>query len=111
MNTKKLVENVLKTTAKSLELNEDFFISHLGDKFTIFGGFNYYPRCSKPDLVFSLKTHTDGSLITVILHDKDVEGLQIMRNGIFKSPVHRVVIFSDKDWISIAMFCADLPEK
>ncbi|KAM0939076.1 putative codeine 3-O-demethylase [Dioscorea sansibarensis] len=135
--TKKLVEKVLKPTAKSLELNEDFFVSHLGDKFTIFARFNYYPCCSKPDLVFGLKPHTDGSLITVILPDKDVEGLQVMKdgewikvtasphalifnigdqmeimsNGIFKSPVHRVVTYTDKDRISIAMFCANLPEK
>ncbi|XP_039132992.1 probable 2-oxoglutarate-dependent dioxygenase ANS [Dioscorea cayenensis subsp. rotundata] len=137
MNTKKLSENVLRTTAKSLELNEDLFVSHLGDKFTIFARFNYYPCCSKPDLVFGLKPHTDGSLITVILPDKDVEGLQVMKdgkwitvttsphafiinigdqmeimsNGIFKSPIHRVVTFSDKDRISIAMFCLNLPGK
>ncbi|XP_039117791.1 probable 2-oxoglutarate-dependent dioxygenase ANS [Dioscorea cayenensis subsp. rotundata] len=137
MKTKKLVENVLKTAAKSLELNEDFFVSHLGDKFPMFARFNYYPCCLKPDLVFGLKPHSDGPLITVILPEKDVEGLQvlkdgewikvttspdafifnigdqmeIMSNGIFKSPVHRVVTFSDKDRISIAMFCANLPEK
>ncbi|XP_039119185.1 probable 2-oxoglutarate-dependent dioxygenase ANS [Dioscorea cayenensis subsp. rotundata] len=137
MKTKKLVEDVLKTTAKSLELNQDSFESHLGDKFSILAKFNYYPCCSKPDLVFGVKPHSDGTLITVILPDKDVEGLQVMNdgewitvttsphaliinigdqmeimsNGIFKSPVHRVVTFSDKDRISIAMFCANLPGK
>ncbi|KAH7688474.1 Flavonol synthase protein [Dioscorea alata] len=135
--TKKLVKNVLKTTAKSLELSEDFFISHLGDKFSIFARFNYYPCCLKPDLVLGLKPHSDRTLITVILPDKDVEGLQVMKdgewikvttsphalifnigdqmeimsNGMFKSPVHRVVTSPDKDRISIAMLCANLPEK
>ncbi|XP_039123308.1 probable 2-oxoglutarate-dependent dioxygenase ANS [Dioscorea cayenensis subsp. rotundata] len=137
MKTKKLIENVLKTTAKLLELSKDFFVSHLGDKFSIFARFNYYPCCLKPDLVFGLKPHSDRTLITVILPDKYVEGLQVMKdgewikvttspdalifnigdqmeimsNGIFKSPVHRVVTFSDKDRISIAMLCANLPEK
>ena len=81
MKTRKLVEKVLKTTAKSLELNEDFFVSHLGDKFSIFARFNYYPYCLKPDLVFGLKPHSDRSLITVILPDKYAEGLQVMKDG------------------------------
>ncbi|XP_039119188.1 codeine O-demethylase-like [Dioscorea cayenensis subsp. rotundata] len=105
------VENVLRKISKSLELKEDFFVSHIGDKFTTFAIFNYYPCCSKPDLVFGLKPHTDCSLIIVILPDKDVEELQEIKWRIFKSPLYRVVTFSDKDRISIALFCVNLPEK
>lgn len=36
---------------------------------------------------------------------------QIMSNGIFKSPMHRVVTNSEKDRISLVMFYALEPEK
>ena len=35
-------------------------------------------------------------------------GTQIMSNGIFKSPVHKVVTNSERERISLAVFC--LPE-
>lgn len=38
-----------------------------------------------------------------------VMGLQIMSNGIFKSPVHRAVTNSERQRISVACFCC--PEK
>ncbi|KAJ0984780.1 hypothetical protein J5N97_003136 [Dioscorea zingiberensis] len=132
IKTRKLINYILKVVAKSLELDKDFFSSHLGDKSRLNARFNYYPSCSRPDLVFGLKPHSDATLITVILPDKDVEGLQVMKdgkwfkvttsphalllnigdqmeimsNGIFKSPVHRVVTNPDNERISVAMLCS-----
>ncbi|KAJ0984785.1 hypothetical protein J5N97_003141 [Dioscorea zingiberensis] len=137
IKTRKLVDDILKVVAKSLELDKDFFSSHFRERSTIFARFNYYPSCSRPDLVFGLKPHSDATLITVILPDKDVEGLQVMKdgkwlkvttsphalllnigdqmeimsNGIFKSPVHRVVTNPDNERISVAMFCSNGLEK
>ncbi|KAA8540512.1 hypothetical protein F0562_024569 [Nyssa sinensis] len=82
----------------------------------------------RPDLVLGLKPHADGSGYTLIFQDE--EGLQvqnngkwftvpknpeavlilmgdqmeIMTNGIFRSPVHRVLSNSERDRISVAMF-------
>lgn len=67
--------------AKSLDLNEEYFTHQLGDMAAVFARFNYYPCCSRPDLVFGLKPHTDGSMITIVLLDKDVEGLQVLKDG------------------------------
>ena len=38
---------------------------------------NYYPVCSRPDLVLGISPHSDGSAFTLILQDDDVTGLQI----------------------------------
>lgn len=38
---------------------------------------NYYPRCSKPDLVLGVSPHSDGGSITFLLQDDDITGLQI----------------------------------
>lgn len=49
--------------------------------------------------------------LLVIANDASYVYLQIMTNGIFKSPIHRVVTNSDKLRISIAMFNEPEPEK
>lgn len=136
MKARKVVEHVLFAMAKLLALENDYFINQLGDRAGVYARFNYYPCCSKPDLVFGIKPHADGSAITVLLPDKEVDGLQvlkdgewvkipiiphalllnlgnqmeIMSNGIFKSPVHRVVANS-KERMSLAMFYSLEPEQ
>lgn len=93
---------------------------------------NFYPPCSRPELVYGLRPHTDGGAITVLLQDPEVEGLQvhindqwvsvpcmpgallvnlgdqlqIISNGIFKSPLHSVVTNTERTRISLAMFYA-----
>ncbi|PKI52664.1 hypothetical protein CRG98_027004 [Punica granatum] len=97
----------------------------------MFARFNYYPRCPRPELVYGLKPHSDGAAITIVLPDKEVEGLQFLRdgrwvkipvlphallinvgdqvemmtNGMFKSPMHSAILSREHDRISLAMFC------
>ncbi|RZC93694.1 hypothetical protein C5167_016323 [Papaver somniferum] len=121
---------ILKAMAKSLGLEENDFVNQLGDRQFVYTSFNFYPPCSRPDLVYGLKPHTDGGAITVLLQDPQVEGLQvhkndqwvsvpcmpgalvvnigdqlhIMSNGIFKSPLHRAVTNTERRRISLGMF-------
>jgi len=67
--------------AKLLGLNENYFIHQLGDRAEVNARFNYYPGCSRPDLVFGVRPHSDGSVVTVLLPDKEVEGLQVLKDG------------------------------
>ena len=58
----------------------------MGERSTMFARFNLYPPCPSPDLV--LKPHADGSTITFVLQDKEVEGLQFLKdNQWIKVPV------------------------
>ncbi|KAK8302284.1 hypothetical protein V6Z12_D04G077000 [Gossypium hirsutum] len=41
---------------------------------------NYYPICSRPDLVLECSPHSDGTSFTLLLQDDDVTGLQIKHN-------------------------------
>lgn len=43
--------------------------------------FNFYPPCSRLDLVYGIKPHTDGGAITILLQDKEEEGLQVLKDG------------------------------
>ncbi|KAF5934889.1 hypothetical protein HYC85_026018 [Camellia sinensis] len=129
-----LNELVLKSMAKSLNLEENCFLNQYGERGTMFARFNFYPPCPRPDRTLGLKPHADGSAITFLLQDKEVEGLQILKdgqwfrvpiiphallinvgdqaeimsNGMFKSPVHRVVTNSERERITLAVFC--MPE-
>ncbi|KAF7078464.1 hypothetical protein CFC21_082891 [Triticum aestivum] len=73
--------NVLKAMAKLLNREEGFFINMVGERFKSYSRFTYYPPCPRPDLVNGLKPHTDNSVITLILMDKDVGGLHVLKDG------------------------------
>lgn len=135
LNLHRINENLLKHMAKSLNLEESCFLNQYGDGATVTARFNFYPKCPRPDLALGVKPHADGSAITILLQDKEVQGLQVQRddqwfrvsvvphallvnagdqleimsNGVFKSPIHRVSTNSEKDRISVAMFF--LPER
>lgn len=133
---KTFTEIVSKAMAKSLSLEENCFLNQFGERGPLQARFNYYSCCERPDLILGLKPHADGSGYTIILQD-DVEGLQvhkdgkwftvptishallvlmgdqmeIMTNGMFKSPVHRVLTNSERERISVAMFYTPEPKK
>ncbi|KAI3771752.1 hypothetical protein L6452_02919 [Arctium lappa] len=130
-------EVVLKALARSLNLEENCFLNQYGTNSSMNARFNYYPPCEWPDKVLGVKPNADASAITVLLQDKEVEGLQILKddqwvgvpivrdaltinvgdlmeimsNGIFKSPVHRVLINSENERMTVAMFCMPQTER
>ncbi|XP_057505305.1 oxoglutarate-dependent flavonoid 7-O-demethylase 1-like [Actinidia eriantha] len=42
---------------------------------------NYYPTCSKPDLVSGISPHPDTSTISILLQEDDFDGIQIRHDG------------------------------
>lgn len=130
LETKRVRDGIFRATAKILELDEDHFVRLISDRAAAFARFNYYPPCPRPDLVNGVQPHSDAGVLTILLVDKDVRGLQVQRdgvwynvppmpytllinlgdvmeimsNGIFKSPVHRVVTNAEKERISLAVF-------
>ncbi|XP_044388968.1 protein SRG1-like [Triticum aestivum] len=130
--SKKLRDIVLRSIAKLLEIDKDYFVNQISNKASGFARLYYYPPCPRPDLVLGLRPHSDGNLLTILFVDDDVGGLQvqrdvkwynvpakphtlvinlgdcleIMNNGIFRSPVHRVVTNTEKERLLLAMFYA-----
>lgn len=81
---------VLKALAKSLNLDENCFLDQYGTTAKMIARFNYYPPCRWPENVLGVKPHADGSAITVLLQDKEVEGLQLLKdNQWFGVPIVR----------------------
>uniref|UniRef100_A0A8I6Y8H6 Fe2OG dioxygenase domain-containing protein n=1 Tax=Hordeum vulgare subsp. vulgare TaxID=112509 RepID=A0A8I6Y8H6_HORVV len=130
--TKRIRDLVFQSIAKILDLEEDYFLNQISNKDPGFARFNYYPPCPRPDLVLGMRPHSDGGLLTIVFVDHDVGGLQVERdgkwynvpakpyslvinladcmeimcNGIFRSPVHRVVTNAEKERLSLAVFYA-----
>ncbi|GMH16515.1 hypothetical protein Nepgr_018356 [Nepenthes gracilis] len=129
MKIKALPELLLKAMARSLDLEENCFLKQHKEQ-GLTARVNLYPRCGSPDRVLGVKPHSDGSTITILLQDNQVEGLQVLKddqwfkvpfipnalfvnagdltevmsNGIFKSTVHRVVTNSSSERVSLAVF-------
>ncbi|XP_050366406.1 jasmonate-induced oxygenase 2-like isoform X2 [Argentina anserina] len=137
-NLQVITETVLKGMARSLNLEEDCFLDKYGEQRKMDGRFNFYPPCSRPDRVLGTKPHADGTIITLLLQDKEMEGLQFLKDdqwfrapivpeallinvgdqaeiltnyGLFKSPVHKVVTNAEKERVSLAVFCVPDGEK
>ncbi|KMZ65045.1 hypothetical protein ZOSMA_33G00760 [Zostera marina] len=125
-----IMDEIFKAVARSLGLDEFYFVNN-GIKGLITWRFNYYPLCSKADLILGMKPHSDATSITIILQDDQVSGLevfndefgwvkvpirpdalvvilgdeiQIMTNGQYKNVLHKVVTNSEKERISLSMF-------
>ncbi|KAF7099757.1 hypothetical protein CFC21_101352 [Triticum aestivum] len=145
LKCKRIKGDVLRAMAKILELDEDCLVNQFNSDAPTFARFNHFPPCPRPDLVLGIKPHADFPALTVLLMDKDVAGLQylrdgtwynvpaacdhtllinigltmevtisepqIMTNGIFTGPMHRVVTNADKERISVAMFYGVDPEQ
>jgi isopenicillin N synthase-like dioxygenase len=77
----KITEVVLKGMARSLNLEDGCFLEQYGKRAIMTARFNYYPKCPRPDLVLGIKPHADGSVITILLPDKEVEGLQFQKDN------------------------------
>ncbi|KAL7120952.1 hypothetical protein ACP275_02G153800 [Erythranthe tilingii] len=119
---KKLIEVIFE----SLGLKPDYLQKEIeqGSQIT---AVNYYPSCPEPSLALGLPPHTDYGLLTILLQNQ--EGLQIkdktgnwhcipaikeglvvqlgdhmevLTNGRYRGVVHRAVLNSEKNRISIA---------
>ncbi|CAJ2642671.1 codeine O-demethylase-like isoform X2 [Trifolium pratense] len=85
---RQLYEVILRAIAKSLDLEEDCFLNECGEEASMSMRFSFYPPCPMPDHVLGVKPHADGSSITILLQDKEVEGLQVLKdNQWFKVPI------------------------
>ncbi|CAH8271736.1 unnamed protein product [Arabidopsis lyrata] len=74
--------------ARSLELEENCFLDMYGENAMMDTRFNMYPPCPRPDKVIGVKPHADKSAFTLLLPDKNVEGLQFLKDGKwYKAPI------------------------
>lgn len=81
LKCKRIKGDILGAMAKILKLDEDCLVNQFNSNAPTFARFNHFPPCPRPDLVLGLKPHADFPALTVLLMDKDVAGLQYLRDG------------------------------
>ena len=65
---------------------------------------NYYPACSRPDLVLGLSPHPDGSALTVLQQGKGkLVGLQILKDNAWVpvQPIPNALVINIGDTIEV----------
>nr|XP_019066371.1 protein SRG1-like [Solanum lycopersicum] len=78
----------MKLLSESLLKAMNCFLDQCGERGTTIARFNFYPPCPRPDFVLRVKQHADASAITILLQDKEVEGLQVLKDDQwFRVPV------------------------
>ncbi|KAM0918489.1 hypothetical protein ACQ4PT_009005 [Festuca glaucescens] len=133
---RELADGVLREVAKVVVLREERYLADmLDEKAVTYVGLNLYPRCPRPDKVLGVRPHSDGTMLTILL--ADAAGLQVLRggqwyevpvvpgalvvnlgdtvevvsNGLLKSPVHKVVANGERERVSVAAFYTVDPER
>ncbi|KAL5782320.1 hypothetical protein ACOSP7_007349 [Xanthoceras sorbifolium] len=129
---RKFCQILLKYIAVSLGLKGDVFEEMFGVAVQAVR-MNYYPPCSRPDLVMGLSPHSDGSAITVLQQENGCpaglqilkdntwvpvqsipnalvinigDSLEVLTNGRYRSVEHRAVVHEESDRLSIVTFYA-----
>ncbi|KAL5975034.1 hypothetical protein ACLOJK_031710 [Asimina triloba] len=76
----KLSELLLGVISESLGLDDGYLQrSFGGEEMGTSLRVNYYPRCPQPDLTLGLSPHSDPGVLTLLLPDERVDGLQVRR--------------------------------
>ncbi|KAH7519419.1 hypothetical protein FEM48_Zijuj08G0034100 [Ziziphus jujuba var. spinosa] len=127
-NVRGLAVRLLEAISESLGLERDYINRVLGSHGQHMA-INYYPPCPQPKLTYGLPPHADPNVITLLLQD-DVPGLQVLKDGKwvsvqpipntfivnigdqiqvisndrYESVLHRAIVNSDKERISIPTF-------
>jgi isopenicillin N synthase-like dioxygenase len=103
---------VLASVARLLGLHEGRFVGMMDEGVAMtHARFNYYPRCPEPDRVFGLKPHSDASVITVVLIDDVVGGLQVQKpnddDGVWYNVpiVPNALLVNVGDITEVGIFC------
>jgi len=100
---RKLCYNLLKYIALGLDLKGDVFEKMFGVSVQAIR-MNYYPPCSRPDLVLGLSPHSDGSALTVLQQAKGGPvGLQILKDNTWVpvQPIPNALVINIGDTIEV----------
>ncbi|EES12710.1 hypothetical protein BDA96_06G207100 [Sorghum bicolor] len=129
-----LALRLLEAISESLGLERSHMVRAMG-RHAQHMAVNYYPPCPQPELTYGLPGHKDPNAITLLLQD-GVSGLQVQRGGRwvavnpvpdalvinigdqmqalsndrYKSVLHRVIVNSESERISVPTFYCPSPD-
>ncbi|XP_020237103.1 hyoscyamine 6-dioxygenase [Cajanus cajan] len=75
---KKLALKILEVLCEGLGLKPGYFCGGLSENPAVL--VHHYPPCPDPSLTLGLAKHRDPTIITILLQDKEVQGLQVLKD-------------------------------
>ncbi|WVZ14995.1 hypothetical protein V8G54_012561 [Vigna mungo] len=75
----RLTLEILEILCEGLGLEPRYFCGGLCENPSLAA--HHYPPCPQPSLTLGLAKHKDPTIITILLQDKEVEGLQVLKDG------------------------------
>lgn len=95
---------LLGAISLSLELEEDYLEKMLGEQEQHMA-VNYYPKCPDPELTYGLPAHTDPNVLTILLQDPNVAGLQVLEDGrwIAVRPLPNALVVNVADQLQVSL--------
>ncbi|XP_054801555.1 protein DOWNY MILDEW RESISTANCE 6-like [Prosopis cineraria] len=76
---RKLGLKILELLCEGLGLNPSYFSGDLSENPVIL--VHHYPPCPEPSLTLGLAKHRDPTVITILLQEVHVQGLQVLKDG------------------------------
>ncbi|XP_028764738.1 hyoscyamine 6-dioxygenase-like [Neltuma alba] len=76
---RKLEQKILELLGEALGLSTGYLCGKLSENPTLL--VHHYPPCPEPSLTLGLAKHRDPNLITILLQEQDVNGLQVLKDG------------------------------
>ncbi|OIW12342.1 hypothetical protein TanjilG_32458 [Lupinus angustifolius] len=70
---------ILELLCEGLGLNQEYFCGELTENPALI--VHHYPPCPNPSLTLGVVKHRDPSIITILLQDEKVHGLQVFKDG------------------------------
>ncbi|KAK6114929.1 hypothetical protein DH2020_033965 [Rehmannia glutinosa] len=105
---KKLAIRVMETMDENLGLPKGYLNKAFNggeDENTAFFGtkVSHYPPCPHPDKVNGLRAHTDAGGVILLFQDDEVNGLQILKDGVWidVQPLKNAIVINTGDQIEV----------
>ncbi|XP_057440154.1 hyoscyamine 6-dioxygenase-like [Lotus japonicus] len=76
---RKLGHEILELLSEGLGLDPSYFHGKLSKNPQVLQ--HHYPPCPEPSLTLGIAKHRDTSIITILLQEQDVQGLQVLKDG------------------------------
>ncbi|KAJ8541618.1 hypothetical protein K7X08_002434 [Anisodus acutangulus] len=106
---KTLAEKVMEVMDENLGLpkgyiKQSFNNGENGSDKAFFGTkVSHYPPCPKPEMVNGLRAHTDAGGVILLFQDDQVDGLQILKDGVWidVQPIQNAIVINTGDQIEV----------
>ncbi|XP_027358867.1 protein DOWNY MILDEW RESISTANCE 6-like [Abrus precatorius] len=76
---KELGLKILELISEGLGLNSNYFCGGLSENPSVL--IHHYPPCPDPSLTLGLAKHRDPTILTILLLEEEIQGLQVLKDG------------------------------